>query len=62
MLRCNVVSFLAEVLCYTKDAEQEELVSAFIQQMVDMLKDQDREVRKLVSENLVRVVILSIKN
>ena len=40
----------------------EELVSAFIQQMADMLKDQDREVRKLVSENLVRVVILSIKN
>lgn len=66
MLRCNVVSFLAEVLCYTQDTEQEqvqeELVSAVIQGMVEMLKDQDREVRKLVSKNLGRVVILSIKN
>jgi len=66
MLRCNVVSFLSEVLCYTQDTQheqvQEELVTAVIQGMVGLLKDQDNEVRKLASMNLGRVVILSLSN
>jgi hypothetical protein len=66
MLRCNVVSFLSEVLCYTQNTQQEqveeELVSAVIQGMVGLLKDQDKEVRKLASLNLGRVVILSLNN
>ena len=66
MLRCNVVSLLSEVLCYTQNTQQEqvgeELVAAVIQGMIGLLKDQDKEVRNLASMNLGRVVILSLKN
>jgi len=66
MLRCNVVSFLSEVLCYTQNTQQEqveeELVTAVIQGLIGLLKDQDKEVRNLASMNLGRVVILSLKN
>eukprot|EP00092_Neocalanus_flemingeri_P105615 GFUD01135406.1.p1 GENE.GFUD01135406.1~~GFUD01135406.1.p1 ORF type:complete len:827 (+),score=184.53 GFUD01135406.1:272-2482(+) len=65
MLRCNVVSLLAEVLCYTQDTEheqvQDELVTAVIQGMVELLRDQDREVRKFAAKNLGRIVILANK-
>ena len=63
MLRCNVVSLLSEVLCYTQDTEHdqvhEELVSGVVQGMMELLRDPDREVRKAAATNLGRVVVLT---
>jgi len=64
LLRSNVVFLLSEILGYTQDNEQEkvqeELVTAAVQGIIDLLSDSESNVRKSAAMCLGQVAVLSL--
>ena len=62
-LRANVVIMLTELLSYTqtndKETIGEETVGDIVSGLVNLLKDRDRDVRRVAAENLGRVLLLT---
>ena len=70
MLRRNVVVLLAAVLAYTQTAAggpdtelvPEERVAEVVAGVVELLRDQDRDVRKVAAEHLGKILLTVDKN
>ena len=69
MLRRNVVVLLAAVLAYTQTAAgpdtelvPEEMVAEVVAGVVELLRDQDRDVRKVAAEHLGKILLTVDKN
>ena len=68
MLRRNVVVLLAALLAYTQTAAPdtelvpEERVAEVVAGVVELLRDQDRDVRKVAAEHLGKILLTVDKN
>ena len=66
LLRRNVIILLAEILTYTQASDSESLAEETLAEvvagMVNLLRDQDRDVRRTAAEHLGRVMLIGMNN
>ena len=63
LLRRNVVILLVEILSYTQTTDTDmvtpDIISTIIQEMVNLIRDPDKEVRRVAAEQLGKILLLS---